>query len=874
MNYSNESLRKKQKALSSSATKLSNKLMVTALRTLVVVVAVGIVCVVCAFLGAFNGILETAPSISINDVTPSQYKTTVYDSAGNQVETLVASGANRIYVPLDEIPTNLQNAFIAIEDERFWSHNGIDAKGIIRAAYIAIKNNFRATQGASTITQQLIKNSLFEFESERTLGDRLSRKIQEQYLALDLEKKATKQEILENYLNTINLGNNNLGVQSAAKNYFNKDVSALTLSECAVIAAITQNPSGNNPIRHPEKNMKRRNHVLDAMLEQELITKAEYDEAINDDVYSRIMNNNTSQGTKSPYSYYTDTLIDQIMDDLMTEKGYTYTQAYNLVYRGGLSIYSCEDHELQKYSEQIINDPNIWHGYLQYSFTYRVQYKDAEGKIHKFTEGTLLKYMQDTKGSNFSLVFGTTDEINACIAEYKQYLETLGVGSIIPGSEALNYTIEPQYSFVVIDNETGAVRVVVGGRGEKTESLVLNRAVDAERQAGSSIKPLLVYAPAIDSCGYSLGNVLDDVPFYYDNGQRVKNNDEKYLGFVTLRQALAESRNTPALNTLKNIGIQTGLNYLKKFGLTTLTKNDNYLPVALGTNQCTNLEMTSAYSTFANGGIHKAYKFYTKVLDHDGNIILDKTEVEETRVLKESTAFIITSGLHSVIEEGTLKGCHTDELYLAAKSGTTQNAYDRWVIGYGGKYTMGAWVGYDQNKEYEDGYGYPYIEIWQNIMLHANEGYGYHEPEIPDSVVKCKICKDSGLLAVEGLCDCDERGSRIVEEFFEIGTAPTQSCSTHVEATYCKQSDKIACDDCPKEDLVTKIRIVKDLSEIDLEDTPVEDSEYAVTKEDLEGTCDIHGKKKSSEDSKSSDKETSSDKKASDKKAPDKKIDH
>ena len=281
MNYSSNSIKSRQKALASHKKRMGTKALVYMFRFFIIICVFGMISVICMAAGAIKGIIETAPEITLNDVTPSQYKTTVYDCNGIEVETLVASGANRIYVTFDEIPQNLKNAFIAIEDSRFYEHNGIDAKGIIRAAYIGVTNNFRFTQGASTITQQLIKNTVFSVENEDSLSDRLKRKIQEQYLALKLEEDVNNKDIiLENYLNTINLSNNNLGVQSASINYFNKDVSELTLSECAVIAATTSNPYRYDPIRHPENNAERRKIVLNNMLEQDMITTEEYNEML------------------------------------------------------------------------------------------------------------------------------------------------------------------------------------------------------------------------------------------------------------------------------------------------------------------------------------------------------------------------------------------------------------------------------------------------------------------------------------------------------------------------------------------------------------------------------------------------------------------
>ena len=423
MNYGSKQIRKKIKSLRSPYEKIGRKAVVLFFKLITVCIVVCFVMLTCVGLGAFTGIIETAPQISLDAVSPQWYQSYIYDSNGNKVETLVASGSNRIEASIDDMPKHLINAFIAIEDARFYSHNGIDPQGIVRAAYKTIKNKFKSTQGASTITQQLIKNNIFSAESENGLVDTFKRKFQEQYLALILEQSVDKDTILQNYLNTINLGNNNLGVQAAAQNYFNKDVSELTISESAVIAATTSNPYKYNPVRFPENNKTRRAIVLKNMLEQELISKAEYDEALADNVYDRIMNvKNTSTGSTA-YSYYTDALISQLMQDLMNLKGYTQTQAYNLVYRGGLQIYSCEDSELQKYAESAVNNPDYYSGRYDFTLRYRIQIKDKAGDHHSYTENSILNFYQSTLGiSGFTLLFSTESEAQEAINNFKSYI--------------------------------------------------------------------------------------------------------------------------------------------------------------------------------------------------------------------------------------------------------------------------------------------------------------------------------------------------------------------------------------------------------------------------------------------------------------------
>lgn len=862
MNYTSNSIKSKQRKLASHKRRMEVRVLTYIFRFFIIACIFIVVGTISLGAGAVKGIIDTAPEITLNDVTPSQYKTTIYDCNGIAVETLVASGANRIYVTIDEIPDNLKNAFIAIEDERFYEHNGIDAKGIIRAAYIGISNNFNFTQGASTITQQLIKNSVFEVENENSLGDRLKRKIQEQYLALKLEEDINDKDIiLENYLNTINLSNNNLGVQSAAINYFNKDVSELTLSECAVIAATTKNPYQYNPIRFPEENAERMKLVLGNMLKQELITPAEYNEALADNVYDRIMNNNANS-TSSAYSYYNDALVQQIMEDLMTQKGYTYTQAYNVVYRGGLSIYSCEDSAIQKIVEDTANNPEYWNGYLYYSVTFRIQLKLEDGSIITFTDSGLMKYLKQKYGEDMDNLFATQEEALAYIEEYKASIIAEKSGSFIEGSEIINYTIEPQISITVIENETGYVRAILGGRGDKTQSLILNRATGTMRQAGSTFKPIAVYAPAVDTAGYSPATVIDDVPYFYNSGQIIKNADGLYKGYVPLRLALSESRNIPAIKTLENIGISTGLEYAKKFGISTLTDNDYYLPVALGTCNVTNFEMTSAYTTFANEGKYIEPVLYTKVVDHNGNVILENNIPNSTQVLKESTAFLMSSMMHNVLVDGTLAGLLPTDKFYAAKSGTSQNNTDKWVVGFSENYTLGLWTGFDNNQSYDTTVTYGYIVIWADIMKAINDGLDSSYPDIPRDVVELNVCKDSGLLAVEGLCDCDPRGSRVVTEYFTKGSEPTSSCNVHMKVTLCNSTGLVASDECIDGLKKTVIRIYKTIPEynfdhltdeqmeqvkdFDFYDYDVVDMKYAITDEDLENICTHDGSQKPS----------------------------
>lgn len=854
MNYGSAGIKRKARKLRSIPTKIQNKIIVWFFRLVVAGIAAAMVIVTCVGLGAFAGIIETAPNISLDSITPTGFQTYVYDSEGNQTEKLIASGANRIQVDISNVPENLKNAFIAIEDSRFYDHNGIDPKGIVRAVYVMAASGFKRTEGASTITQQLIKNNIFSAETESGKIDTVKRKFQEQYLALILEQNVSKDVILENYLNTINLGNGNLGVQAASRNYFNKDVSELTLSECAVIAGITQNPYKYNPITHPDKNAERREKVLSDMKKQNLITQAQYDEAMADSVYDRIMNISTSNTNEySAYSYYTDALVTQLMEDLMSLKGYTQTQAYNLIYRGGLQIYSCEDSNLQQFAVETINDPENWSLRTDFTINYRLQIKDKDGKIRNYTEGSIVNYYQTVLGmTGYKLLFSTREEAQEVIDNFKAYkLQETG-GTEVPKSESINYVLEPQASFVVIEQSTGYVRALVGGRGDKQYSLVLNRAMDSTRSPGSTFKLLSVYSAAIDTAGMTLATVYDDMPYLYATGKLVTNVDDEYHGLMNIREAITVSRNIPAVEIITDISPELGYSYALNFGISTLTPEEqHYQSIALGglTNGATNYEMTAAYAAIGNYGTYIKPKLYTKVLDHDGNILIDNTAPESHQVLKESSAWLLTSALRSVVTEGSATWLYDDIAYYAGKSGTSQLNTDKWFVGYSPYYTAGIWIGNDDSTVVNsDIYIMPQLLIWKKIMDYAHNDLPYAEFQKPYNIVECEVCSKSGKLAIDDLCDCDPRGSQIITEYFEMGTEPTEVCDKHIKLNICAESGFIANEFCPEDQVEERVFVIKESTDIDFEELDIDpeeykitDTEFAVTEEMLEeNICTIH----------------------------------
>lgn len=810
MNFSKEGTRKKRREIIAKRGKIARKCSTLFYELVIVAAFALVICAGSIGYGAYQGILAASPSIQDIDATPTGYLSTILDTKGNTTATLVASGSNRVYVTIDEIPKNLQNAFIAIEDARFLEHNGIDIKGIIRAGINGIVAGFRFREGASTITQQLLKNNVFTtWTAEKSQADRFKRKIQEQYLALQLEKEESKDWILENYLNTVNLGQNTLGVQSASQRYFGKDVSELTLSECAVIAGITKNPGGYNPISHPEANAKRRQKVLDDMLEQELITKKQYKKALKDSVYSRIQKVNAKQLDKSSvHSYFVDALTEQVIEDLMEVLGCSQTEAYKRLYNTGLTIYSTQDPDIQKICDEQVNNLENYPMAPKTSFSMTLTVQKADGEFAYYDEQTMLSYYQSSNKA-YTINFASQEEALAAVEKYKA--DIMEKGDTIPeNGQTVTYTLQPQAALTVIDQKTGEVKALVGGRGEKTANRTLNRATDSVRQPGSTFKVLAAFAPALDTRQMTLASVEDDAPYTYTNGTPLRNYNNKYGGFTSIREAITQSINVVTVKVLTDIGIDTGYEYLtERFGFTTLTDQDRNEALALGgiTRGVTNLELTAAYAAIANGGTYIKPRLYTKIIDHDGNVLIDN-QPQEKEALQKTTAWLLTNAMQDVMTIGTGKLANFEGMTLAGKSGTTTKNKDALFAGFSPYYSLVVWGGFDDNTEQDNGTtSYPKL-IWRSVMSQIHEGLKNKKFKKPSGIQTAEVCKKSGMPAQEGICNNDPRGSMITTEYFAKGTVPKEPCVHHAAVRVCAASGMLAGPYCPGRSYASSVRII------------------------------------------------------------------
>ena len=625
-------------------------------------------------------------------------RSVVVDTEENVIATLGAE-QKKVTVEYEDIPKNLVNAYISIEDERYYSHFGIDIKRTGGAILSYVTHFGNSSYGGSTITQQLVKNITGD------TSDSVTRKVKEWWKAFLLEMYYTKDEIMEMYLNVIYVGPNVYGVQTGAKYYFDKDVSELSLAECAYLAGINNSPNSYNPFYEDADNSElienRTLTVLQKMLELGYINQEEYDDA-EEEVKDGLDFDNGEIETENPiYSYHTDALISDVIEDLAEEKNISETFAQNYLYLAGLTIHSTQDSDMQKEVEE---------EFLKRQ--YRLKSSDGESTA--------------------------------------------------------------QAAMVIMDHKTGKVLACVGGLGEKEYFRGLNRATQSQRQTGSAIKPLAVLVPGIDRKIFTASTIYDDSKKTFENDYSPGNNDGGYLGEITVRRALESSQNIPFVEMMEDITPSRAISYLENIGITSLTEEDESLGLALGGLQVgiTPLEMAAAYSTIANDGEYIEPIFYTSITNSEGKVVLEP-EQETRNVFSLQVAYIVKELLTQPVEGtyGTATYCDIPGIEVAAKTGTTDENYDKWLCGFTPYYTAVTWFGFDQNETISYNNQNPAGIIWANVMKRVHNGLQNISFVKPGSIDTEIVCAETGMLARTGC-------TNTYEEYFLRGTAP-ELCSEH-----------------------------------------------------------------------------------------------
>ena len=676
-------------------------------------------------------------------------------------------GANRTWVKYEDIPKNLIHACIAIEDKRFEDHQGVDWVTTLKACVKMFLG--RGEAGGSTITQQLVKNITGRDEVT------VRRKLVEIFSALELEKKYTKKQIMELYLNVIALGENCEGVESASQVYFGKSVSELDLAECAALIGITNNPSIYDPYINADKNKERQVIILDQMLEQKYITQEQHDTAVAEELVLHNASGEAS-GDEDYYSYFEDQVINDVVRDLSEKTGYDQTIVRKMLMTGGYKIYSTLNPDVQ-----------------------------------------------------------------AAVEEVYQNLDN------IPKTASSQ---QLQSGIVIIDNKTGDVVAVAGGVGEKQGSLILNRATQSYLSPGSTIKPVSVYAPALELGLITPATVMDDTPYSFTDARHwPKNSDSIYRGLMNINEAVGLSINTIPVKLVAQMTPEYSFEFAKeKMGLSTLVSSyvnaagDTFsdvdlAPLAMGglTRGVTVKAMAQAYATFANEGVYREARTYTKVVDSDGKVVLDNTQQSHV-AMKDMTAWYITYMLENTVESGTGTAAQIENMTVAGKTGTTTSDFDRWFAGYTPYYTGVVWCGYDDPEEVvlTDSSTNPAIVLWQKVMEQVHDGLANKEFNKPTNVVECTVCRDSGLLMTDA-CREDPRGSRAVTVELSLYDVPTQNCDVHKEVEICGASGHVVNEYCKQvEGNTTKTVGLLDVSRaFPVRGITVQDQAYAVPNDSL-----------------------------------------
>jgi len=655
--------------------------------------------------GAFLGFVDNSTDLIAREYN-LDFSSMIYyiDEETNEAVEIdrLYSEQNRIWVDIENTPPLLRDAFVAIEDERFDSHKGVDWKRTF-SAVITYFFKGNKSHGGSTITQQLIKNVTGEDERSPI------RKVQEIVRALNLEKKMSKDDIIEMYMNTIYLGQGCHGVQAASNVYFSKDVSELTLAECASIAGITQYPSKYDPILNYEEHKKKQELVLDKMLERGFINEEECVAAKKEEL--KLIKGTAKTATTKIQSYFVDQVVIDVMNDLMTKRNMSESAATKLLFKGGLKIYTTMDPKVQSSIEKVFEN-----------------------------------------NRNF------------------------------PGANGAN---GPQSAMIVIDPYTGQIKGLVGGRGEKTGNRVLNRATQTIRQPGSSIKPVAVYAPAIEYGVITPATIVDDSPLKIGDWS-VRNSDGKFLDKITARVALEKSRNIPAVRILDKLTVDKSFDFMtNNLGFTTLVSSEKredgkiysdkyYSCLGLGglTDGISVKELAAAYCPFVNSGIYTEPISYTKVIDSNGKVILENKSKTHQAMSKE-TAYAVANMMTGVITSGTGTAARLSNPAIMAggKTGTTTNDIDRWFAGFTSNYVGVVWFGYDTPKNMS-GLGNPCVTNWKRVMdlIHADEEI--KTIAVPSSMISTKVCQISGKIATA-------KCTNTRYDYFKSGTQPVSFCSSH-----------------------------------------------------------------------------------------------
>ncbi len=689
--------------------------------------------------------VQDVPDFNPGNLTPP-VTSYIYDRDGNELTALYYD-QNRIQISLDRIPQHVQNAFIAIEDERFYEHMGVDPIGIARAFMINLRQRRFTEQGGSTITQQLIKTAFLT--PEKTY----ERKAQEAYLAIMMERSYSKDEILEFYLNQIPFAHGAYGIEVAANTYFQKVTGELTIAEAALLASIPRAPSYYSPYNNLEAALQRQGLVLQKMYELEFISRRQLLEAREQEIVLA-----TPPSREYPYPYFIDYVLHRELIEILLDlpQFETREEAYEAIYNRGLKVYTTLDTQAQDITQTVISDEEL------YPQNLRVD----------------MQKMRELLAED----------------DYDNYPEEVMKEDGI---------FQPQGAAVVADPVTGEVYALVGGRDYSEDNQTLRYA--SARQPGSAIKPIVTYAPALEENMITPGSIIDDAPFIRGTWAP-ENFDRTFRGLVTVRESLVRSLNVPAVKTFANLTPTIGLEYAKRMGLTTIHSDDYNLATTLGgmTHGVTVFDMTQAYATLANQGIKVNFHTVKKIEDRNGHLIYEHRS-EPISVLSSQTAYLITDILKDVVRRGTASRLRIGRP-VAAKTGTTSDNRDAYLNAYTPDLVVSVWLGHDIPILGRISGGssttVPFMNEILSQLLEGREPLDFIRP--PGISGPISICNKSGLRPGD-YCPPES----IVSELFPTAMVPQEKCDLHIEIEICSASGLLPSEYCPDYQITTGVFLLR-----------------------------------------------------------------
>jgi penicillin-binding protein 1A len=803
MNYGKKQIKKKKEDLSSPDRSLNNRISIWVVRIIILAIAFAAALMIARGIIYAKAVVADAPSISAVE-NPVSRTTKVLDTDGKVIARFSMKDLSVRRISSSRMPKQLKDAFVSYVDPEFYEHDGILMQNMI--SYVVrgeLYNDYDDTD--ATISEHLINNTIYFGVTSDSSTKAVKQRLQRQYLASRLEQEHSKQWILENYLNTVMLGNDTVGIEAASERYFGKEAKDLNLTEISALAACSGEPEARNPLDHPEVNQEYRKKVLLAMYKGGCITKSQYLQSREEDIADYVTRaDKNGQDTGAEEEAFALALKDQVIADLETQLKCSQEQAEHYLYLGGMTIYSTLDSGIQNICRKAVNRAGNYSG-SSVSVHYTLSIRQKDGKVRNYTEVNMRSWYRSKGRENYTLSYPDHASARAAVLSFRQAMLTKGDTFI---GENLILTPEPQASLVMTSQSTGEVKAMIGGRNISEDIPgYINRATDTYYSPGNISDIFSIYAPALDSGKYTLSSIptatgetaaSGDV----DNIDNLMSSDGTSL---TVRSGIRQESQAAAAYVLKGVTQEISLESLEKYAFARREDSASFRASGEILEKASLMEINAAYGAIAARGIYTKNAFYSKVFDREGRPVLDVSadSKRSTTVMKDTTAFLLTKAMQETITSGIAKRSEIKGMTSAAQQGVSTDESAWWFAGFTPYYTCTVWSGNDDGQPIHENTAA--ARIWKQVMQQVSKGQKDMDFTRPDGIVSEEICRDSGLLAIEGVCQ------NTYSEYYAAGTEPSEKCNLHETAIICKDSGLLAGPYCPEESKVKEV-FVRDSS--------------------------------------------------------------